>query len=149
MHLRPARPDDAEALTALALRSKAHWGYDAAFIEACRAELTVTPARIGSERMVVAEDDGRVVGFVAVAGDSLEDLFADPDHIGTGIGSALLGAAIEIVRGAGHVALSIEADPHAADWYRSKGAVDVGTVPSGSVPGRRLPHLRLPITETR
>ena len=33
---------DAPALTLLALRSKAVWGYDAAFIAACRDELTLT-----------------------------------------------------------------------------------------------------------
>jgi hypothetical protein len=37
--IRPAQADEVEALTALALRSKAHWGYDDAFMEACRAEL--------------------------------------------------------------------------------------------------------------
>jgi GNAT superfamily N-acetyltransferase len=149
MHLRPALPADAGTLTELALRSKAHWGYDEAFIDACRAELTITPERIATERIVVAEADGAIVGFVAVAGDSLEDLFVDPHHIGTGVGSDLLAEAIEVVRGDGFESVGIEADPHAADWYRSKGAVDVGSVASGSIPGRRLPHLRLPITETR
>ncbi|MEX1286379.1 MAG: GNAT family N-acetyltransferase, partial [Acidimicrobiia bacterium] len=142
MRLRPARPADANALTDLALRSKAHWGYDAAFIEACRAELTITPERIADEAMVVAEVDGRIVGFVAVKGDSLEDLFAEPDAIGTGIGSALLAAAVDIARSNGVSELVIEADPHAVDWYRARGAIDTGTtVPSGSIPGRSLPLL--------
>jgi GNAT superfamily N-acetyltransferase len=148
MRLRPALPSEADALTELALRSKAHWGYDEAFMEACRAELTITPARIEAEAMVVAEVDGRLAGFVAVAGGSLEDLFTEPTLIGTGVGSALLAEAVAIARAGGFAELSIEADPHAADWYRSKGAVDAGTLPSGSIPGRRLPLLRLPLTET-
>ena len=40
--LRPARPEEAPALTELCLRSKAVWGYDAAFMQACRRELTMT-----------------------------------------------------------------------------------------------------------
>ncbi|MGH7506358.1 MAG: hypothetical protein ACRELX_11935, partial [Longimicrobiales bacterium] len=42
--IRDARSDDAGRLTALALRSKAVWGYDAVFMERCRPLLTVTPA---------------------------------------------------------------------------------------------------------
>jgi GNAT superfamily N-acetyltransferase len=148
VQLRHALPNEADALTELALRSKAHWGYDEAFMEACRAELTITPARIEAEEMVVAEVDGRLAGFVTVAGNSLEDLFTEPTLIGTGVGSALLAEAAAIARAGGFAELSIEADPHAADWYRSQGAVDAGTLPSGSIPGRRLPLLRLPLTET-
>jgi hypothetical protein len=32
LSIRPARPDEAEALTALFYRSKAHWGYDDDFM---------------------------------------------------------------------------------------------------------------------
>ena len=46
--LRAARPEEAAAISALALRSKAHWGYDEAFLAACRAELTWTAAQCGS-----------------------------------------------------------------------------------------------------
>ena len=44
--LRRALPDEAANLSALALRSKALWGYDAAFMEACRSPLTVDPEAI-------------------------------------------------------------------------------------------------------
>ena len=39
--IRDASPGDCEALSALAFSSKAHWGYDDAFMAACRDELTV------------------------------------------------------------------------------------------------------------
>lgn len=42
--LRRARASDAAALSALALISKAHWGYDEAFMQACHDELTYTAA---------------------------------------------------------------------------------------------------------
>jgi hypothetical protein len=44
--IRPARPSEAHALTALVLRSKAHWGYDAGFMAQVRPVLTVTPDMI-------------------------------------------------------------------------------------------------------
>ena len=48
--LRPARIEDLEALSALCLRSKAHWGYDAAFMAAWGQELTLTPLGPHPER---------------------------------------------------------------------------------------------------
>ena len=44
--IRRARPDEAALLSALALRSKAYWGYDTAFIEACVAALTIVPESV-------------------------------------------------------------------------------------------------------
>ena len=143
MVIRPAAIGDIDALTDLALRSKAWWGYDETFIEKCRDELTVTSQRIAAEDMRVAEVDGAIVGFISVMDGSLEDLFVEPAHIGAGTGSALFEVAKTITRGDGHRTLRIEADPHAAAWYRSKGAVDIGEIPSGSIPGRMLPLLEL------
>jgi hypothetical protein len=40
--IRAAHGGELEALSALAMRSKAHWGYSAAFMQACRDELTVS-----------------------------------------------------------------------------------------------------------
>ena len=42
VELRPARRDEATALSALCMRSKAFWGYDHLFMEACRQEFTLT-----------------------------------------------------------------------------------------------------------
>ena len=44
---RPATAADAPVLSYIAFRAKAHWGYDAAFMEMCRAALTITPVRRG------------------------------------------------------------------------------------------------------
>jgi predicted N-acetyltransferase YhbS len=91
MLIRPARPDEAELLTGIALRAKAYWGYDEAFMAACREELTVDAAVIerASTFTVVAEDDGRVRGFAVLAAappsGELAMLFVEPDRIGRGI----------------------------------------------------------------
>lgn len=149
MRLRPATDGDCAGLSALALASKGLWGYDAAFLEACRAELTWTAGRLDDETVVVAEDGDEIVGFVAIAtgGDraSLEGLFVDPTAVGAGIGRALWDEAVALAESAGARELVIEADPHAADWYRRRGAVPAGDVASGSIPGRRLPRLVLPL----
>lgn len=41
--IRPATPDEALAITRVALRSKAYWGYSTDFMESARSELTLTP----------------------------------------------------------------------------------------------------------
>ena len=147
--LRPARPDEAAALSELALRSKAHWGYDAEFIEACRRELTVDPEHIAAGRVVVAMVDGELGGFSTLVGEppvaEVEALFVEPDHIGAGvgIGTTLFVALCDAARAAGFTRLLIEADPNALGFYERRGAVKTGDRPSGSIPGRTLPLLEL------
>jgi GNAT superfamily N-acetyltransferase len=145
--LRPARPEEGPALTELCLRSKAVWGYDDAFMAACRKELTLTSASILASRVQVAELDGRLAGMAEVrsAGDTaqLEKLFVEPAMLRTGTGRKLLDWAKAAALAAGATALVIEADPDAAGFYRRMGAVDDGLVPSGSIPGRLIPRLNL------
>jgi len=145
VRLRAARPDEAGALTALALRSKAHWGYPADFVEACRDELAVTEAMCAE--VVVAEVDGGVVGFAQLdgTGDRVElvALFVEPAAIGTLIGRLLFDDACARARSRGAVTLWWDADPHAEEIYRRLGGRTVGQVPSGSVPGRSLPRMEL------
>lgn len=66
--IRPARPDEAAALSALALHAKAHWGYDEAFLAACRDDLTVTPGDIAAHTIRVATLAGQPCGFYQLRG---------------------------------------------------------------------------------
>jgi GNAT superfamily N-acetyltransferase len=47
---------------------------------------------LAHQQVLVAERDGRPVGFAAVAGDWLEHLYVAPEAIGTGVGRRLLDA---------------------------------------------------------
>jgi GNAT superfamily N-acetyltransferase len=147
VEIRPARDTEAAAVSALALRSKGHWGYSPEFMEACRAELTLRPEQIVSHRAHVAEEAGVLLGFFTVTGappdGELDCLYVDPAAMGRGVGRALLDAAVAVARGEGFRALSIHADPNAEDFYLRRGATRVGDVASGSIAGRRLPLLRL------
>lgn len=145
--LRPARLEEGSALTELCLRSKAIWGYDDAFMRACRKELTVTPTTLMAFQVQVAELDGRLAGVAEVksGGETaqLEKLFVEPTMLRTGVGRKLLDWAKATARAAGATTLVIEADPRAAEFYRRMGSVDDGLVPSGSIPGRLIPKLNL------
>lgn len=146
MHLRAPSPDEAELLTELCLRSKAVWGYDADFMQACRSELTIRPADLARDAFRVALVDDAIVGVVQIAitgGDAeLAKLFVAPGTIGSGVGKTLFAWAVNEARARGATRLWIEADPDAAAFYRRMGTTDAGSVPSGSIPGRFLPRLR-------
>ena len=145
--IRPATPDECAELTSLALRSKASWGYDDAFIESCRDELTVRPEQLGPWRVTVIDEAGTVLGFSAVSGDppegEVEFLFVEPDRLGTGFGRTLWEHLVERARAEGFESLVVVADPGAVPFYERMGARRIGEVPSGSILGRTLPKLRL------
>lgn len=153
MDVRPARPDEAGAISALALRSKGHWGYDAAFLEACREDLTIAPEWCDGVRLVVAEEDGVLLGYARIAGGppvaELAGLFVDPPAIGRGVGALLLRHAVATAAGLGIEALELDSDPYAEPFYLRAGAVRTGSTPSTVDPTRALPHLTLAVTSRR
>jgi GNAT superfamily N-acetyltransferase len=143
--IRAPRPEESGALTELAMRAKASWGYDADFMDACRAELTVTPEILRSWRFWVAEDHERIVGMIALsaAGDhaEVEDFFVDPEAHGQGVGRALMDAFQADARSRGFERAEVDADPNAEAIYARLGFRTIGRSPSGSIPGRFLPRM--------
>jgi GNAT superfamily N-acetyltransferase len=145
--LRRARPDEAGVLSDLAIAAKGFWGYDQAFIESCRAELTFSPEDVARRTFVVADVGGVVVGFYSVDGDppvgELGNLWVRPGEIGTGLGRVMWHDAMATAAAAGFEYLEIGAEPNAEGFYRRMGAERVGELPSGSLPGRMLPLMRV------
>ena len=149
--IRDARADECEELTALALASKAYWGYDGAFMEACREELTLTASDLDRGVIRVAERKGEIVGFHGVLFTpqaELEWLFVLPAAIGSGVGRALFEDASTVARDRGARRLEIGADPNAEAFYLAHGAQRVGEVASASIPGRVLPLLELDVSSS-
>lgn len=146
--IRLARSGEAGALTSLALRSKASWGYDAAFMLACCAELTLSDAELACGWTWVLEVGDVIEGFYGLSwlgGESmqLEQLFVEPEAKRKGYGTALFQHALQRARDAGAARLEIQSDPHAEAFYRAMGATRRGYQPSASIPGRQLPLLEL------
>ena len=148
MNVRPARNDEAATLTALMLRSKAHWGYDAAFMRQSEASFAISNEVFALGHVLVVEDEvGAVLGTASLAalpeeGDfDLLHMFIEPCAIGTGAGRALFKAIARTAREAGARRLVILSDPHAASFYEKMGAERIGDAPSDAIPCRRLPLL--------
>lgn len=145
--VRAARPGEAEALTALAVRSKAHWGYDAAFMKMSQASLTVSEADIASGRVLVAERQGLLFGMARVEPDGeLGMMFVDPRTLNRGVGRLLFEASAALARRLGARRMAILADPNAAPFYERMGARFVSQAPSDAIPGRTLPLYEYDLT---
>ena len=99
-----------------------------------------TPVR--EQRTRVAVVDGRLVGFhslLVVNGVvELEDLFVDPDAMGTGVGRALTDDAAARAKEQGFDAVEVDANPHAKAFYAKAGFEDLGVTPVAYGTGFRM-----------
>lgn len=155
MRIRPAEPEEAEALAAIAWAAKASWGYSATQLAAWRAELSPSPQSIRMRPTYVAEVESRIVGFYALDMDrepvELAHLWIQPAFMRRGTGRSLLAHAVQFLAAGGHASLHIDADPGAEPFYLAQGAVRVGVTraPIDSDPDRVRPGLLLTTSRSR
>lgn len=143
--IRRAKPDEANELSEIALRSKAYWGYPDELIELWRSELEVTPAMIKKGISFVVEEKSGIQGFwIRPAVEELSDgrLFIEPNAIGKGHGRSLWIAVTEEAKKRRLEYLTWEGDPNALGFYFKMGAVQIGSIESKFLPGRLFPILR-------
>jgi len=149
MNIRLARVEEADLISGLCLRSKAHWGYDAAFMALSTASLTVHRSQIEAGDVWVAEIEGKIAGMVALGPMpdpslvDLDKLFVEPAAIGSGVGRALMAVAVAEAKRRGYARLAILADTNAADFYQRMGAKYLSHKASDAIPGRTLPYFEL------
>lgn len=145
MLIRPARPDEAAALAALAVRSKAHWPYPAAVLARFARSLALTSEVVAANDVWVADRDGDVRGFYTLlhrgALSVLDDLWLEPGEIGRGSGRLLWEHAVARAVASGARMMEWEAEPYAVGFYERMGGATVRWV--GSPLGRPLPVMRL------
>jgi len=173
VHVRPARPDDAEEIARIQL---AIWrtAYAAVVptrvvegvadefaVARWRAAITAPPSR--QHRVLVAQEQQWTVGFAAFGPADEDDLAGDADldpattvAIGTllveprwgrrGHGSRLLAAAVDLAREAGHtvgLTWALEADQASVGFYQSAGWEPDGTGRALDMDGTTVHEIRL------
>ena len=150
MRVREASVQDAEELTTLARESKATWGYPEAWLRAWEPDLLISPDYIGVNLVLVAEEEGQIVGMIGVEvgreGPEIGHLWVAPGAQGRGVGRVLVGEVLELAADCGWASLRVVSDPNAEPFYERMGAVRVGGV-SAPVGGedRTLPLMSLPV----
>ncbi|NQW12318.1 MAG: GNAT family N-acetyltransferase [Alphaproteobacteria bacterium] len=152
-HIRRARPDEAGALTAIALRAKAHWPYDERHMAVFRRTIAITAENIAAHFVLVHDTDGTVdgVGLLMAHGDDaeLDHLWVDPPAIGRGVGKRLFLAFAEEARRWGTDRIVLNSDPYAEAFYLRLGAIRIGDHPVPEIPGRMLPRLAFSLAADR
>jgi putative acetyltransferase len=133
--LRPGTADDAPVIAAIWHRGwhVAHVGHVPDGLTAARtleAFEERTPRRV--DDTTVAEVDGRVLGFIMINDDEVEQVFVDPDHHGSGVAALLLAEAERQVAALGHdlawLAV-VTGNARARRFYEKHGWSDGGDLP--------------------
>ena len=147
MNIRPAQGHEAEALSALALKAKANWGYPADTIESWKQELTISAQAIVTRPTCVAVIGDEIVGFYSLSPSrdawKLDHLWVLPRFMDRGIGRTLVAHALETAARGGASSVTVDADPNAESFYLACGGVRCGEVPAPipGEPGRVRPQL--------
>ena len=151
--LEPAQTKDLSKINAVIMRSKAHWGYDDTFMEACRDELSLSDIDLISTLVAVAWLGDAILGVAQLIKETevpgtaeLSKLFVAPEAMGKGVGMLLWDWAIDQAKQADAGRLVLDADPQAEPFYLKMGAVVIGRSPSGAIPGRTLPHMAIDLS---
>ena len=123
--LRPARPEEGERLREIAIAAKSHWGYEEEAVRSWAAQGDFSPAGLAAKIFLVAEEEGRAVGFASLIPQGevavLDDLWIEPAWIGRGVGSELFRACAAQAREVGARRLEWEAEPNAVGFYERMG----------------------------
>lgn len=146
--IRRGLPEEADALTQIALDAKRHWGYPEHWIKHWESDLTISSDFIRDNHVYVAEHDGEIRGFYALAVSGrkaeLEHMWVTPASIGSGIGKELFLDAMDRAATLEVREIEISADPNAAGFYERMGASQIGET-DASMDGqvRKLPRLKI------
>jgi GNAT superfamily N-acetyltransferase len=135
LSFRLARRPERARLEALQMRASLNNHGDRAALLANPDAITLPDQQIEAGQVVVAELDGRIVGFASVLpradGDSeLDALFVEPDKWRNGIGGALIAQCIAMARAQDSTILHVIGNPHAAAFYSACGFEQSGTHPT-------------------
>lgn len=122
----PASPEQADALTDIAVAAKRYWNYPERWIQIWLPQLTVSTDYISANETWVAQTDDSIAGWYSLT-DSDEGLWLDnlwvlPGFIGEGIGRSLFQHSLERCRLRKASLLKILSDPNAESFYRHMGA---------------------------
>jgi GNAT superfamily N-acetyltransferase len=142
VRLRAAAPADCDTLVEITVASKASWGYPGELMREWAGNLHISQELLDATETVVAETDGRAVGWAQlippVAGVAvLDHLWVVPESMRAGVGTRLFRWAAARAREQGAATMEWESDPNAVGFYQRMGA---GTVRmQRSAWGRDLP----------
>ena len=135
--IRLARPEERDELEELQRRASLALPDYREQLIAHPDAIHLPPAQVANGQVLVAELDGRAVGFAAVVGGELDGLFVEPELWGRGIGRMLVDLATHEARRKG-LALTVVANPTARKFYERCGFSLEGETKTRFGPGLRM-----------
>jgi molybdopterin synthase catalytic subunit len=141
--LRRATLDDHQAMEALQARASLAAGEHADALRANPQVIVTDRTNIEAGRAIVAERDGRLVGFVALddprdGAMEIDGLFVEPALWRQGVGVRLLAQAEAMADAVSALSLTVVAGRFAEPFYRSQGFIAAGAVDTLFGPAARL-----------
>jgi ribosomal protein S18 acetylase RimI-like enzyme len=130
IEIRRALPDEAGALTQIAIAAKSHWGYPQRWMQIWKPDLTFDSDYFIKNEGWTARIGSQLTGFYTLLekdGNAwLENLWIMPAHMGHGVGKALFNHALRLSRARGYRRMRLESDPNAIGFYRKMGMHQIG-----------------------
>ena len=128
--IRRALPNEADALSQIALSAKAHWGYPERWMEIWKPQLIFEPDYFTENESWVIEAEGIPIGFYTLQVRDeiawLENLWVLPDYIGKGVGRRMFLHAVDLASQRGYKVLQLEVEPNAIGFYEKMGMIKIG-----------------------
>lgn len=145
----PAKLEDADELSALAIRSKRHWGYSKEAMELWNVNLTITEDFLKSHTVIKAMLENEIVGFFALEEikpvTRIAQYWIDTPYMRKGYGSAMYKYLKEFLRQRGVQKATVVLDPNGLQFFENKGAVILDKI-ENKVKNFRLVIVELPIS---
>lgn len=141
-----ASRNDLDKINLLMRRSKAYWGYEAAFMDKFIQLFQVTTNYLeqNTVKLFYELDKSQcdnLVGFYSLSLSEkddyeLDNFFIDPDCIGKGFGKEMWGILIEDLKLSGVNRFTLWSDPGAEAFYKKMGCTKIGVKKSPMMPDR-------------
>ena len=144
VEFKPAKIEESEILSNLAIESKGYWGYPKDLLELWRKDLRIEKTYIQRNIVRTIWLNAELVGFFALKTEQeseLEHLWLRPEFIGKGFGQITFSEILNEFRKREITSFAIVSDPNAEKFYLNQGAKKIGKVES-IPPNRFLPKLR-------
>ncbi len=141
MKKRVASEVNLKFLNDIMARSKAYWGYDAAFMKKFMESFCVRADYIHQQNTFIFSLGLEDVGWYSFSQNSehqleLDNFFLHPDYIGKGIGKTMWNDCVSTAKSYNAPFFVVWSDPNAEGFYFKMGCIKIGERESPMMPNR-------------